>query len=202
MSTPKHNIPADKLDLYEKLITTNSKIKRKGVAKAYTPLNGHMFSYLDPSGSLALRLPEDKREKFLKKYKTTLFEAYGRVMLIRSCKKSAPTKIVVGNLRLDNPTRVIANTKPVSREECRREAKGQIVSVSGRRHSTADTSFGTLSTSVFRQWPECRSHLSWPGITYFVVQPHWVRYSDFDQPPPCIEEFSFEASRGVIKSAK
>jgi len=83
MSTPKHNIPADKLALYEKLITTNSKIKRKGAAKAYTPLNGHMFSYLDPSGSLALRLSEDKREKFLKKYKTTLFEAYGRVMLIR-----------------------------------------------------------------------------------------------------------------------
>jgi len=89
MSMPKHNIPADKLALYEKLITTNSKIKRKGAAKAYTPLNGHMFSYLGPSGSLALRLPEDKREKFLKKYKTTLFEAYGSGMLIRSCKKSA-----------------------------------------------------------------------------------------------------------------
>ncbi len=56
--------------------------------------------------------------------------------------------------------------------------------------------------AYFAQWPECRSHLSWPGITYFVVQPHWVRYSDFDQHPPCIEEFSFEASRGVIKSAK
>ena len=62
MSTPKHNIPADKLDLYEKLITTNSKIKRKGVAKAYTPLNGHMFSYLDPSGSLALRLRGHQRQ--------------------------------------------------------------------------------------------------------------------------------------------
>jgi TfoX/Sxy family transcriptional regulator of competence genes len=29
---------------------------------------------------LALRLPADEREKFLKKYKTTLFEAYGAVM--------------------------------------------------------------------------------------------------------------------------
>jgi hypothetical protein len=27
-----------------------------------------------------LRLPKDEHEKFLKKYKTTLFEAYGAVM--------------------------------------------------------------------------------------------------------------------------
>jgi hypothetical protein len=39
-----------------------------------------MFSCLHPSGSLALRLPEGgKREKFLKKYKTTLFQSYGVV---------------------------------------------------------------------------------------------------------------------------
>jgi hypothetical protein len=76
----KNNIPADKLELYEKLVSTNPKIKRKGAANPYTSLNGHMFSYLNPSGSLALRLPEEEREKFLRKYKTTLFEAYGTVM--------------------------------------------------------------------------------------------------------------------------
>ncbi len=48
---PKHNIPADKLALYEKLIATNPKIKRKGAANPYTSLNGHMFSYLDPSST-------------------------------------------------------------------------------------------------------------------------------------------------------
>ena len=81
MSSPKkNNIPADKLDLYEKLVATNPKVERKGAANPYTSLNGHMFSYLNRSGSLALRLPADEREKFLKKYKTTLFEAYGAVM--------------------------------------------------------------------------------------------------------------------------
>src|SRR6202167_5072822 len=79
-ATKKNNIPADKLELYEKLVATNPKIERKGAANPYTSLNGHMFTYLNPSGSLALRLPDDKREKFLKKYKTTLFEAYGAVM--------------------------------------------------------------------------------------------------------------------------
>ena len=43
--------------------------------------------------------------------------------------------------------------------------------------------------AYFQAWPECRAHLSWPGITYFVVKPGWIRYSDFDQTPPFIQEF-------------
>lgn len=51
----------------------------------------------------------------------------------------------------------------------------------------------------FEAWPECRSHLSWPGIVYFVVRPRWIRYSDFDQQPPLIREFT-EFSRSILKS--
>jgi len=82
MSTPKKpDIPADKLALFDKLIATHPEIERKGAANPYTSLNGHMFSLLlGPKGVMALRLPEDEREKFLKKYGTTLYEAYGAVM--------------------------------------------------------------------------------------------------------------------------
>jgi hypothetical protein len=45
----------------------------------------------------------------------------------------------------------------------------------------------------FAEWPECREHMGWPGIAYFVVRPHWMRYSDYDQKPPLIQEFSKEA---------
>ena len=76
----KSDIPTEKLELYEKLIATNSKIERKGATHSYASLNGHMFTLLNPPGTLAIRLPEDERKKFLKKYKTTLFEAYGAVM--------------------------------------------------------------------------------------------------------------------------
>ena len=63
MSTKKKcNIPADKQALYDKLLASNPKIERKGAANPYTSLNGHMFTYLNPSGTLAL------------------FEAYGAVM--------------------------------------------------------------------------------------------------------------------------
>ena len=80
MSTKKNvDIDADKLALYEKLVATIPDVERKGATHPYTSLNGNMFSYLHPRGSVALRLPADAREKFLKKYKTTLFEAYGAI---------------------------------------------------------------------------------------------------------------------------
>jgi hypothetical protein len=72
--------PSPVVALYDELIATHPEIERKGAANPYTSLNGHMFTLLHASRSLAIRLPEDKREEFLKKHKTTLFEAYGVVM--------------------------------------------------------------------------------------------------------------------------
>jgi len=52
----------------------------------------------------------------------------------------------------------------------------------------------------FAKWPDGPIRLSWPGITYFVVQPRWIRYSDFYQNPPLIEEFTFEPDPSPQKS--
>jgi len=80
VGTPKKSATSpDKVALYDKLLATNPKIERKGAANPYTSLNGNMFTLLH-SGSLAIRLPEGKREEFLKKYKTTLVKAYGAIM--------------------------------------------------------------------------------------------------------------------------
>jgi TfoX/Sxy family transcriptional regulator of competence genes len=65
--------------LYHKLIATIPEIERKGDANPYTSLNGNMFTLLHQS-RLAIRLPDNEREKFLKKYKTSLFQAYGTDM--------------------------------------------------------------------------------------------------------------------------
>jgi hypothetical protein len=81
MGTPKkRSMPATKAGLYDKLIATHPEIQRKGAANPYTSLNGHMFTILHDSRSLAIRLPQVEREEFLKKYKTTLFKAYGTIM--------------------------------------------------------------------------------------------------------------------------
>jgi hypothetical protein len=73
----ENNIPAERVMLYEKLVASNPKAVRKGDTIPYTSLNGHMYSYLSRDGFLALRLPEDARTAFMKKYKTTLVTAYG-----------------------------------------------------------------------------------------------------------------------------
>ena len=80
MSKAPTGILADKLELYEKLVATNPSVERKGISMPYTSVNGHMFSLLTKTGTLALRLPAEEREAFLKKYKTTLSEQYGKVM--------------------------------------------------------------------------------------------------------------------------
>ena len=72
-------VPADKLALYEKLVATLPDVERKGATVPYTAVNGHMFSYLGKTGTLALRLPSGPREEFLKKYRTTLCKQYGIV---------------------------------------------------------------------------------------------------------------------------
>jgi len=65
--------------LYNKLAATHPEAVVKGDAIPYTSLNGNMYSYLSKDGFVALRLPEDMRSEFLKKYKTTLVTAYGIV---------------------------------------------------------------------------------------------------------------------------
>jgi hypothetical protein len=81
MPAPKKNAtPSEKVALYDKLIATQPRIEQKGAANPYTSLNGNMFSVFLPPGRLGLRLPQDEREKFIKKYKTALFQAYGATM--------------------------------------------------------------------------------------------------------------------------
>jgi hypothetical protein len=114
------------LVFYEKLVKTNPKVERKGAANPYTSLNGHMFTYLNQSGSLALRLPEGKREKFLKKYKAALFVAYGAVM------KEYATVPDKSSERHENSTtafpvqlRIHQNTKTQAHEE--NEEEGSVI---------------------------------------------------------------------------
>ena len=76
----KSGVPADKLALFDKLIAAQPEIERKGANNAYAAVNGNMFLLMQPSGTLAMRLPEAARAEFLKKYKAKLYEAYGAVM--------------------------------------------------------------------------------------------------------------------------
>ena len=66
----------------------------------------------------------------------------------------------------------------------------QTVQYEGRAEALAGDELLRYQQVYFDSWPECRAHLSWPGIVYFIVRPRWIRYSDFDKNPPMIREFT------------
>ena len=80
VSKAASEIPEQQLEAYTRLVAGHPEIERKGATVPYTSVNGHMFSLLDKTGSMGLRLSRDEREAFLAKYETALFEQYGAVM--------------------------------------------------------------------------------------------------------------------------
>lgn len=76
----KSGVPEEKLALFDELIAVRPGIERKGANNAYAAVNGNMFMLMQADGVLAIRLPEEARDEFLKKYKAKLHEAYGAVM--------------------------------------------------------------------------------------------------------------------------
>ena len=67
----------EKLMSYENLVAALPEAVLKGATIPFTSVNGHMYSYFTKDDFVALRLPEDAREKFLTAYKTTLVKQYG-----------------------------------------------------------------------------------------------------------------------------
>lgn len=64
------------------------------------------------------------------------------------------------------------------------------VQYEGITDEPAGTELDRLKAAYFEAWPDGPSRANWPGITYVRVRPTWIRYSDFNQDPPLITEFS------------
>jgi pyridoxine/pyridoxamine 5'-phosphate oxidase len=46
----------------------------------------------------------------------------------------------------------------------------------------------SAKAAYFREWPDGRARENWPNIAYVVVQPKWIRYSNYSG-APVVEEF-------------
>ena len=65
------------------------------------------------------------------------------------------------------------------------------VQLEGSTFSAGGCRSGAVSAVYFTAWPDRRDRLRWrAGIAYLVVRPTLIRYSDFDQRPPVISEFT------------
>jgi hypothetical protein len=71
--------PPRNVELFDRLVARLPGVERKGASMPYTAVNGNMFSYLDASGSMALRLAPNQRAAFIGRFQTALHVAHGVV---------------------------------------------------------------------------------------------------------------------------
>ena len=65
------------------------------------------------------------------------------------------------------------------------------VQLEGIADEPTGTDLDRLKELYFVRFPDGRDRQHWPGLTYIRVKPQWLRFSDFNQSPPAIVEFTF-----------
>ncbi len=77
----KHGGPQEALEKYSAVVAASGHdVGVKGAKNPYTSLNGHMFSFLDGDGMMALRLSDEMGEEFRTQYDSGPVTSYGSVM--------------------------------------------------------------------------------------------------------------------------
>ena len=80
MAKAKYTGPSEALELYEELLNRLDSVDRKGAANPYTSLNGHMFSFLDKEGTVAIRFSDNDWTEFTTTYDSGPSIQYGKTM--------------------------------------------------------------------------------------------------------------------------
>lgn len=79
MAKAAYEGPEEALALYQAAVEAAG-LERKGAKSPYTSRNGHMYSFLDPTGAMAIRLSAEVGEEFKVDYESGPVEQYGRTM--------------------------------------------------------------------------------------------------------------------------
>lgn len=80
MAKPTYPGPPEALERYAAVVAANPEVQLKGAKNPYTSRNGHMFSFLGPDGTMALRLSPERYDDFLAAYDSGPVESYGAIM--------------------------------------------------------------------------------------------------------------------------
>jgi pyridoxine/pyridoxamine 5'-phosphate oxidase len=67
----------------------------------------------------------------------------------------------------------------------------QTVQFEGTAFEPQGSEVAKYQEAYFVAWPEGPARITWSGITWIVVRPRWLRYTDFNQSPPLIVEIPF-----------
>ncbi len=72
--------PLEALELYRAVVEASGNGEVRGAKNPYTSRNGHMFSFLDPEGTMALRLSDELEREFRSLHRSGPIVQYGRTM--------------------------------------------------------------------------------------------------------------------------
>lgn len=72
--------PPEALERYRAVVDASGNAEVKGARNPYTSRNGHMFSFLDGEGTMALRLSAELEAEFRARYESGPVIQYGRTM--------------------------------------------------------------------------------------------------------------------------
>lgn len=77
----KYEGPPDALEAYSAVVDASSSgTEVKGAKNPYTSRNGHMTSFLDPTGTMAIRLSDEMTDEFRSTYESGDVKQYGATM--------------------------------------------------------------------------------------------------------------------------
>lgn len=77
----KYEGPAEKLEQYAAVVEhSETDAEVKGAKNPYTSRNGHMFTFLDGEGTMALRLSDELTREFRARYESGDVTQYGATM--------------------------------------------------------------------------------------------------------------------------
>jgi len=123
-----------------------------------------------------------------------------RLAVVSTVRDGAPQSAVVGIAVMDNLD-IIFDTLSTSRKYANIIADPRVALVVGwdaeqtvQIEGIADVPSGdelaACKQAYFAVWPDGRERERWPDIAYVRIRPRWLRYSDFGQSPPRIEELT------------
>ena len=94
----KYEGPPEALEAFRSVVEgSQSDAEVKGAKNPYTSHNGHMFSFLDAGGTMALRLSDELTEEFRSRYESGDVIQYGATMRGYS---SVPAELLADTDRL------------------------------------------------------------------------------------------------------
>ena len=122
-----------------------------------------------------------------------------RFLIVSSVNESGAPEAALMGFALTQANEVVFDTLTSSRKAVnlsRNPATALVIGwddnislqIEGEARRPVGDDLASAKAAYFRQWPDGRARETWPDIAYVVVQPKWIRYSNYSG-APVVEEF-------------